>query len=60
MIESELLTVAQVAAILGVSVYSVRNYVKKGLLCPIVLGPRTIRYEKKEVYRLLRSQKVCC
>jgi len=59
MIEIGLLTYAEVAAKLGVSVFSVQRYVKSGKLVPNILGFRTVRFDRSEVNRFIRNRRVC-
>jgi uncharacterized small protein (DUF1192 family) len=51
----DLLTPADVAARLAVSVRSVRRYADSGLLAPVHLG-RTVRYRERDVARLVAKR----
>ena len=53
-INDELLSRQDVADWLSVSVMSVIRLEHRGLLHPVVLGPRMIRYRKSEVAELVR------
>jgi predicted DNA-binding transcriptional regulator AlpA len=54
--KQKLLTVKQVAEILGVHPGSIKRYVKIGLLHPIRITSRMVRYEEEDVLALLQSR----
>ncbi len=50
-----LFTRGEVAGRFGVSVETVRRWSRAGLLCPVAVGRRAIRYREADVARLLAS-----
>ena len=54
----ELLTVQDVARMLRCSTRTVREYVSRGLLRPVRVGPRLVRFTAREIERFIGGEPV--
>lgn len=54
----ELLTIHDVARVLRVSTRTVREYVSRGLLRPVRVGPRLVRFMPREIERFISGAPV--
>jgi excisionase family DNA binding protein len=52
----DLMTTGQVASLLGLSVYTVKGWTKKGFLNPIKLPTGQYRYRRSEVLAILQGR----
>ena len=52
---SELLTTKEAAAYLKVTTTTIRNYAEKGIITPLRIGERNIRFEREDIKAALKA-----
>ncbi len=54
-LELKLLSREQVAELLSVSKMTIKRFEKRGMLNPVILSPRSIRYHSQDVQKLIQQ-----